>query len=150
MFRFVRAIGGHANDGDELLVAFRYSGPDELREFFRRLGTELVVRQQRPPQPIAGTPYTSDEYARFPSTIPGTRWIEQPGHIQVDGQAAFAWCDASSIRLVVAEGYDVTEANVDGAEAIERLLLDTGLPRIDPPVEHERCVCPQYHPELFE
>jgi hypothetical protein len=41
-FRFCRAIGGHANDGDALLVALRYSSAADLESLWRELGVTCL------------------------------------------------------------------------------------------------------------
>ena len=42
-FRFFRALGGHANDGDSLDVAFAYVEPAQLDTFLAGLGIKLAL-----------------------------------------------------------------------------------------------------------
>lgn len=149
MFRFIRAHGGHANDGDSLDVAYQYKSDSDLHQFFGHLGIPLTVFAERPAQPEPGVSYPGTEFSKFPSLVPGTHWIKQPGHCEIAGQKAFVWCEASRIRISVGADYLVTEADVQGAEAIERVLPDVPLHRVDPPVDSERCICPKYYPAYF-
>jgi hypothetical protein len=150
LFRFVRAAGGHANDGDSLLVVYGYRSEAELRGFFDGFGMRLVHHATRPPQPTPGVPYTWEQTRAFPSLIAGTEWIEQPGHCQLAGQAAFVWCSDRQIQLSLQQGFDVTEADISRAEIVERALQEVQLERVDPPVARKHCVCPAYYPAFFE
>jgi len=85
-FRFVRAYGGHANDGDSLVVVYGYNGLWDLQRFFDLLGVQLVVHRQKPAQREPGISYTWEAYDSFPSLIPGTCWVEQPWHCLIGGQ----------------------------------------------------------------
>lgn len=101
-FRFVPAIGGIANDGDQLLVALRCDSLDDLAELLRAL--ELPCREHE------GQP-------------------EQPGHCKLRGLPVFGWAhrDGDGWRLELSpvdaeHPYDVTERCVAAAEAIEPWL----------------------------
>lgn len=148
LFRFVHAVGGHANDADELVVAFACPSTGDLRRFLAELGVPLVEYDQRPPQPESGVGYRADQFERFPSLIRGTEWIAQPGHCMIAGQKAFCWVAGGRLTLSLGD-YTVTESHVRAAEAIETVLAGTSLEVIDPPADSERCICPKYHPEYF-
>lgn len=149
MFRFVRAFGGHANDGDSIDVVFTYNTTDELLRFFDHLGLALRTHAERPPQPEPGKSYPMHEYDAFPSLIPNTKWIEQPRHCTISGQPVFAWCYGGKIKLSLGANWQVNESHVVIAEVLERVLKSAPLPWVDPPVDHKRCVCPKYHPDYF-
>ena len=148
VFRFVRAYGGHANDGDMLVAVFKYGSLDELREFFEFLGINLVAHEVCPPQPEAGRSYRGDEW-KFPSLIPDTKWIEQPGHREIAGQRVFIWCERGSVMISVASDYEVTEADATAAEIVERSLVGAALERLEPPIDSKHCICPKFYPEYF-
>ena len=148
-FRFVRAIGGHANDGDSLEAAFACAGEGDLRAFCATLGIPVVEYDTEPPQPEPGTPYPGEVFARFASLVPDTRWLRQPGHCTIAGQAVFVWCERGRIALSIGTEYRVTEADVRAAEAVEVALAQVTLPAIDPPADRRHCICPKYHPDLF-
>jgi len=148
-FRYVRAFGGHANDGDSLVVTYLYRGCEELVAFFCLLEIPLLHHSQPPPQPVPGVTYCNDEMARFPSLIPGSTWLEQPGHGVIGGRKAFLWCTQREIQIVLSDGYAVTEATVSQAEAIEEILASASLERLDPPLDNKHCLCPKYYPQYF-
>jgi hypothetical protein len=149
LFRFFRAYGGHANDGDSLDVAYRYETIQELEAFLRLLGVALVKYSEKPPQPEEGISYTDDQFAQFPSLIRGTEWIRQPGHSVIAGRPAFVWCERNLAKISVGANFVVTEQDVRAAEAIEEVLAFASLTRVDPPHETEHYVCPRYYPEYF-
>lgn len=148
-FRFFRAYGGHANDGDSLDAAFRWRSPRELKDFCAAIGLRLRVHAVEPGALPLGVPLRIDMLMRGASIIPGTRWIEQPGHVTIAGRKAFVWCDAGSIRLSVASELEVTESDVEAAVAIERVIPPARLEAIDPPVDTKHYVCPKYYPDFF-
>ena len=73
-FRFFRAFGGHANDGDSLNVVFAYQTTSQLESCLKDLGVEVVKFATQPPQPELWVSYRGDEFARFPSLVKGTTW----------------------------------------------------------------------------
>jgi hypothetical protein len=105
---------------------------------------------QRPPQATRGVSYSADAFSRFPSLIPGTEWLEQPNHREIAGQPVFIWCSQDQVKLSIAHGYEVTEADVRSAELVEVTLQGVSLARVDPPADSEHCVCPRYYPDFFE
>jgi len=149
LFRFFRAYGGHANDGDSLDVVFRYRDCEQLRGFLATLGVLLVEYDEMPPQPEPGVSYRGEEFANFPSLIPNTRWVQQPGHSIVAGQRVFIWCGKDTVKISISDDYWVSEENVVAAEAVERVLEVSNLERIDPPINTRNYICPQYYPEYF-
>ncbi|MBV1777239.1 hypothetical protein KSF73_16075 [Burkholderiaceae bacterium DAT-1] len=149
MFRFFRAHGGHANDADSLDVAFRYSSPEELEAFFSFLGMGMVRFAEKPQQPEQGVSYLGSEYEKFPSLIDGTSWIQQPGHRELAGEKVFIWCETGKITLSVGLNYEVTEEDVQSAEAIEKIIASCPLERIDPPRDTKNYICPKYYPAYF-
>ncbi|WP_230674504.1 hypothetical protein [Burkholderia glumae] len=61
LFRFFRAYGGHANDGDSLDLAYRYETAQDLEKFLLSLGIVPVKYSEKPPQPEFGIAYKADE-----------------------------------------------------------------------------------------
>jgi hypothetical protein len=148
-FRFFRAYGGHANDGDSLDVVYRYDSLQTLESFLGELGVPLVKYTEHPPRPERGVSYSGEELATFASLIAGTKWVRQPGSSVISGQKVFIWCEDDLVKISVGEAYQVTEEDVVSAEVIERLLLRSCLERVDPPFDTEHYVCPKYYPEYF-
>lgn len=149
LFRFFRAFGGHANDGDALTVAYSYRDAGQLEEALTGLGIELHRYKEKPPQAQIGVSYRGDDFLKFPSIIPGTTWIAQPGQCVIAGVKVFIWCEADRVRISVGDRYDVTEADVRNAEVVERALKSIPLERVDPPLDSNHYICPTYYPEYF-
>ncbi|MCC4585550.1 hypothetical protein LL962_00235 [Xanthomonas sp. NCPPB 1067] len=149
VFRLVRAVGGHANDGDRLLAAFGYPSLQMLERALVSLGIATVQHDVAPPQPEVGRAYPGDVFAAFVSLIPGSL-VEQPGWQQIQGGPVFVWCNADEVRFSVADGYAVTDANVAHALRLEPLLRQLGLKPIDPPVDNRHCISPRYYPDYFD
>lgn len=142
-FRFVRAIGGHANDGDELSCALRYDSEEDLLSITAKLGMPL---QLPPPDALEAEPgrsYTRDEFDRLRSPIERFPRYEQPGHVTIAGVPTFVWVrpDRLTFRVAGAKGdpYEVTEKDVENAIAIERDLAPFADRVIDPPVDGDHC-----------
>ncbi|HEX8299913.1 MAG TPA: hypothetical protein VF594_12195, partial [Rubricoccaceae bacterium] len=99
VFRFCRAHGGHANDGDLFFAAIRYSSEAELLAVFDVLGLTPERVPLGSPQPEPGIAYTTDEFNAFPSVVSAHRKIRQPGHVRLNGSAAYVW--AGTDRFVI-------------------------------------------------
>jgi len=134
MFRYVRAIGGHANDGDSLDVRFEYNSIEELTNFFEFIGVPLIHHEQEPPQPERGRSYPSAEFNKFPNLIQGSAWINQPSHSEIEGIPVHIWCTNDEIRISASpRSYDVDNSHVESAKHLEKLLINSQLKVIDPP-----------------
>ncbi|WP_035564848.1 hypothetical protein [Hymenobacter sp. IS2118] len=129
-FRFCKAYGGHANDGDQLLAALRYADPADLHQLLTQLGLPVVPIEN----PVV-----------FPAA----------GQVTLAGERVFVWVrklpvPQLEISVVDLENlYEVTPRAVAAAEAIEKLLLTHEARIIDPPLPGLHCVCPAYYPELW-
>ena len=119
-FRFCRAYGGHANDGDRLLVAVRHEGEADAR---------------RTCALIAGAPWTGF------------------GHTRIERIPVFVWMSAGEVTLSLsgADGdmYQVTEADVANAAALEARVAVIADRLIDPPIGSKHCIAPAMHAELW-
>ena len=150
LFRFFRAFGGHANDADSLDVAYRYNNFEELERFFSFIDLQLGRYTEEPPQPEAGVAYSMTEYKRFPSLIPETRWIRQPGHCEIAGYQVYIWCGRERITVSIGTNYEITEADIQAAEVIEKILDSCPLEAIDPPRDSDHYICPKYYSDYFD
>lgn len=149
-FRYFRAYGGHANDGDSLDIAFKYESTEELINLLGRLGIEPTIYAEKPDQPVPGTRYTHEEYISFPSLIRETEWIKQPGHCEIWDVRVFIWCENGLINISASPGsYVVTTEHVGSAEKLEKKLGDLKGFFVDPPKDTKHYVCPKYHPSIF-
>lgn len=127
IFRFRRGAGGHANEPDVLIARFAYANEAELHAFFAHLGVALVVHAVEPPKPVVGKRYSAAEAAVFVSVIPGTKFLQQPGAIVVDGSKVHARADGARIILEISTDWSVGEADVAAAEVVEKRLTTAPL-----------------------
>lgn len=120
-FRFCRAIGGHANDGDELVLALGYSGAADLDALKRALGGSS------PPSPsivqIAGI---------------RVKFIVHPDRVLL------SLCGADG------DPFEVTSSDVVNAERVEGALLPVIDRRLDPPINDPHCVSPGHYPDFWK
>ncbi len=129
-FRFCKAIGGFAQDGDQLRVALRYTTIADLRQLLAQLGLPSLTTQAAYRRPLAR-------------------------HVQLAGARAFLTIDRvpqPQLMLSIADTenpYSVTVNAVTAAVAAEALLLAHEARIIDPPVASIYCVCPAYYPDLW-
>jgi hypothetical protein len=129
-FRFCRAIGGFAQDGDQLRVALRYTSPADLRQLLLQLGLPPLTKQDTHRRPLARQVALAGEYA----------------FLTIDRVPAL------QLTLSIADSknpYSVTSSAVAAAVAVEGLLQAHEARIIDPPVASIYCVCPAYYPDLW-
>jgi hypothetical protein len=129
-FRFCKAIGGFAQDGDQLQVALRCTTNADLRQLLAQLGLPPLTSQAAYRRPLAR-------------------------HVQLAGERAFLTIDrVPELRLNLSMAdveipYDVTASAVAAAVAVEELLVAHAARIIDPPMASIYCVCPAYYPDLW-
>jgi hypothetical protein len=152
-FRFFRAYGGHANDGDSLVVAFRYTGLRDLKHLCDDLGLPLNQLHPDRPKPIPGQRYTFRQFSVFKSEIGDFPDFEQPGHQTIYGEDVFVWCEGGKMKISVKcrgdDGYSVTEDDVESAKRIEAHLEQFRGRVIDPPEDTDHFLCPLYYPDYY-
>ena len=79
-FYFMRAWGGHANDGDSFKTAFLFSGRNGLAAIMEQLGIKLNTIPANYPEPVLGKSYSPDEFSIFKHRIATFNDLEQPGY----------------------------------------------------------------------
>lgn len=149
LFRFFRAYGGHANDGDSLQASFAYASEAQLVAFLASLGVDLVRYEVEPPQAQIGVSYSGTEFMAFPHLINGTRWLRQPGHCEIAGIKVFVWCVRNCVNFSLGSDYSVTETDVIEAEGLEKILAQASLVCVDRPGDSKHYICPKYYPDFF-
>lgn len=152
-FRFCRAFGGHANDGDCLRVALAVASEQHLCDLFAQLGIPLERLPADNPVPQVGVHYSGTEFARFIPAIAGFHPpIRQPRQVRIAGASVFVWGLAGRLELSMSDDdapYEVTARTVEQARAVEELLRPLAGACIDPPQEGRHCLSPKAHPELW-
>ena len=132
-FRFVKALGGHANDGDRLLAALHYADNADLRSLLAQFGLPAGPGNDADPIPSPGC-----------VTLAGVK-------VYVDVRSVpNLQLQQLELSIIDPKGsYDITPQAVVAAEAVEQLLVAHALRIIDPPGRDHHCVCPAYYPELW-
>lgn len=150
-FRYCRAFGGHAGDGDALRVALKFESRSDLERLFSHLGIPLVILPPDEPRPVPGKPYSGEEYSKFRSAVQRFPEIMQPGHVTVAGAAAFVWVDDDRMTIDTKgeNVWDVDETAIASARRLEPLLEPLAAQVLDPPLDDRHCICPKYYPELW-
>ncbi len=150
-FRYFRAYGGFANDGDSLDAAIRYDSSEDLLCVLSELGIKTNSYTVDPTRlPIPGIWGRSELRKYPPSIIEGTKWIEQPWDTNIFGYPANVWGerDRIIIRPVGRAHCDISEAQVVWAESIEKYLIKLSDRIIDPPRKVDHYLCAANYPEL--
>jgi hypothetical protein len=152
-FRYCRANGGHANDGDELKVAIRFGSEEELRSQFEALGIPLEEMPAVAPRPVAGAAYRGDEWAKFLPFVDSLPHLRQPSHISFNKIPCHVWIYPQKWELCIVDPaypYEVTSRSIEHARAIDPLFKSIGNDIVDPPLDNKRCICPKFYPDLWD
>jgi hypothetical protein len=151
-FRFCRAVGGHAGDGDQLRVALAVNSRDDLETVLAALGIPLTILPPDEPRPVAGQSDTGEEYARFRDPIDRFPDIAQPSHVRIAGGKAFAWVYRGRLTVSISDEDDiwsVSDAAVEVARRVEPVIDPIAHHVIDPPEHDHHCVCPTHYPQFW-
>ena len=152
-FRFCRSYGSPlSNDGDELKVALQIDSEEDLVETCSRLGLPLRRIPAATLRPVQGVSYSTEEYAKFDSSIRSFPTIEQPGWTTLLGFKVYVWVGPNRLEISVTnedDPYAVSAAAVDVASKIEELLPPLAERLIEPPRDDRSCICPKLYPEFW-
>ncbi|MEJ1241051.1 hypothetical protein WBG78_23085 [Chryseolinea sp. T2] len=153
---FKRAWGGHANDGDEFILALTCKDKHDLLNIFARLNIELKSIPKDHPKPIPGKPYTSGEYSAFKSEIREFPEYEQPKHIEIHGTKCFCWVENRNINFTFSGGrdgnlYEVSETDFENCKRLEEVITNKGLTdKVSRDCESSvTCISRKRYPDLF-
>lgn len=126
LFRFVRAVGGHANDGDEFVLLIEYLDIAHLKEILRFFSIEL---NEIPPDynsPKPGVPYKYIEFSKFKSEIKEHPGFEQPGKVKLLNREVFIFVGNNLIKICVTNLYNpyiVTDEEFQYCMKLENYLI---------------------------
>jgi hypothetical protein len=151
-FRYCRAYGGHANDGDTLLASISIQYRSALESVLRQLGIPLVILPPDNPTPEVGVSYRGDQFMQFQHGIKQFPDIKQPGHVRLSDVAAHVWVFSDRLTISLADednAYEVTAPTIASAHRVEMLLEPLAALVIDPPQDNKHCICPKFYPELW-
>lgn len=151
-FRFCRAYGGHANDGDSFQAAIKFSSESELLRIMQLLGIELNILPSDNPIPVPGKSYSWEEFEKFKFCIKEYPRYEQPGWQRILGFSAFVNIKAHHIHIHLsgAEGnvFLVTERDFENARAVENHLEPYEL-KFSHPTKECFCICEECYPAVL-
>lgn len=144
-FRYIRAHGGHANDGDSIAMTIEINQPKEFLMFLSQIGAESIS-------------YKKLDESKFHS-IDTRLALKCLGLLDIINayEVGKIWMslkidDKRMISLEMASGYEVTREILTIASRIEELARELNALLVDPPKykDNKRCVCPKYYNEIFE
>lgn len=146
LFRFCRAMGGHANDGDSLRCALRIDSETDFVSLMAQLGIALREIPADAPSRVPGRSYSIDESRRFPNPISAYPRFEQPADVTLGGVSVWAYISGGRLELTLCgaagDFYEVTELDVRNALAVEKALSSFAERVIAPPVDGSRYFLP--------
>ena len=126
-FRYLPSSEGHVSDSERLTLALKYYGQDDLLKIFDDLKVVYERYDSQPPQPTPAKSYSSDEFSKFPSLVPATQWLKQPGDQVLDGVKIRAWCTEDMVEFTIRGSkenkYELAETDFENAETLEKLFL---------------------------
>lgn len=140
-FRFVRAVGGHANDFDQFLASYECIRLSDLFSLCSSLGIEYRLSQPK-------IENAADSTSRM-SGLNLQQLVEPIGKVEICSRPAFIYFQGNRVNVSVASSYDITETDFEDARAIEVSLAQVEISAVDPPADSKHCICPKYYPELF-
>lgn len=155
-FYFIRAWGGHANDGDRFVAVIKYTDRQDLISKLAKLEVSLEKIPEDYPKPEAGKAYSTNEFETFKNAIKDFPDLEQPGNISVKGIRSFIWIESGEILFSISgtadnDPYIVSNADFESCRSLERIFdannfkeaKATGI-ELGP-----NCVSKSNYPELF-
>lgn len=155
-FYFVRAWGGHANDGDTFQAGILFTDRTDLEEKLSKLGIVPGVIGPDDPQPIIGKSYPGTEFMKFKTPVRIFPDMEQPGHVNLAGQKAFVTVGNGTINFSVSGRadnnlYEVSEADFLACMKIEKVFehLNWQTFKDTSPEQRSSCVSPSSYPEFY-
>jgi hypothetical protein len=129
-FRFERGYDGHVSDSDRLTFKLKYYGQDELLKIFDNLKIAYEIYKTEPPQPEPAKRYPYAEFMKFPSLVPETKWVKQPGDQVINSVKVRVWCTEDTIEFTIRPSkenkYELVETDFENAEKIEKMFLNYG------------------------
>jgi hypothetical protein len=141
-FRFYRAIGGHANDGDTLRCALRVETEADLLALTSNLGISLRALPDDEPQPVVGQRYTIAEFDKFRCRMESFPRFEQLGRITLASVecSAHVWDTRLELRIIgAADPYEIREEDAANAIRVEEVLLPFSDRVTPPPLDDKYC-----------
>ena len=155
-FYFVRAWGGHANDGDEFQAGIVFKNRLDLEDKLSQLGIVPGVISKNDAQPVIGKAYPASEFETFKIAVRQFPELEQPGHSTIAGQHVYVSIGSTAIDFSVSgtadnNSYEVSEADFEVCLKIEEVFENLNWrPFKDESFErNSSCVSQVNYPEFY-
>jgi len=156
-FHFIRAWGGHANDGDEFKAAISFSGREDLLKKMNQIGVVLNMLPEDFQKPVMGKSYSYEEFKAFKNEIREFKDLEQPGRVSIFNQEVHIWIITSSIHISISGSRDGNRFEVSDADFQSCLILEKEFDKLGWLVFIDRnleksvcCVSPLKYPLLYD
>jgi len=156
-FYFVRAWGGHNDDGDRFTVAFSYSSKDNLLDILNKLGLQINILPSDTPRPVAGVSYPSEEFWKFKISVNRFPDLEQPGRTKINSFPCHIYIDDTKINISISGTennnlYVVTTKDFEVCKELETFIDTLSLSDFkNYDIEKDAgCVSRLKYPELFD
>lgn len=127
-FRFCRAKGGRADDGDSFQASILFGDESELARVIAALGVELRALPPDSPKPPPGTRHTRAESAWCETEVEYSPLYYQPDWVEIAGVRTFVWVSDGRVVMHLSGGdqgdnaHAVTQRDFENARKIERHL----------------------------
>ena len=152
-FRFCRAFGGHANDGDQFLVVLRYLNESGYRSILESLGLKPKLIAPDDKAVTSRKSYPVSETQEYKFAIKDLPHLEQMGWCEINDCRCHVWASLGRLSISVAgandDAYRVAEPDFENAKSIETKLGAMRKFVIDPPRDDRNCICPRYYAGFF-
>lgn len=155
-FYFVRAWGGHNDDGDKFLATFHFNSKQDLLEMLNILGIIVNFVPADTPRPILGVSYPSPEFWKFKILVRQFPDIEQPGTTTINNLPCHVYIGDNYIQISVSGNkdgntYSVTNSDFEISKQLES-FFDTFIQKLGRDFEIEQnasCISRTKYPELY-
>jgi hypothetical protein len=135
-FRFVRAVGGHANDYDSLSCRLPFAGEPGLLALCAKLDFTLTVIPEGAPREELGRSYSWPEWNRIWHPIRAYPRYALPGFTRLFGLPAFLHVDAATVLVdacgATGNSWEVTQADFRHAARLEGEFARRGIAPLAP------------------
>lgn len=155
-FYFIRALGGHANDGDAFQAGILFDDRNDLERKLAKLSISPGVISPDDPQPVPGQSYPGTEYAKFKVAVYAFPDMEQPGMVSIGGQKVYLTIGKATMNFSISgisDGnlYEVSEADFQSCLQVEKAFDSLQWQQFkDVSLEQSTsCVSPTSYPEFY-
>ncbi|MDP8163263.1 hypothetical protein QJU89_03310 [Pasteurella skyensis] len=153
---FKRAWGGHAGDGDQFGVWFKYKTKIELIYILKAIGIKLKIIPPNNPKLVKEQLYTFEEYQKFKNNIPDLPEFEQPGWITINSIPCYINISNGIICInffgACGKMYEVCEEDFENCLKFEDIITDMNLIKYVS-TDYEKSIMyisKKQYPELFD